>query len=93
MKTEYKKSPTDDLLLEAFYHNHLVNTFDIILREQVKEEESSISKEQNECHPNQHQIYNEEWGHSEEDHDSQINEESTSNFWVLDWGIGYDYKN
>lgn len=27
-----------------------------------------------------------------EDHDSQINEESMSDFWVVDWGIGYDYR-
>lgn len=53
-KNEYKKSPTDDLLLEAFDQNHVVNTLEIILRERMKEEKSSLSKEKNEWCPNQH---------------------------------------
>lgn len=30
-KSEYKESPTNDLLLEAFYQNHVVNILEIIL--------------------------------------------------------------
>ena len=55
MKYEYNRSPTDDLLLETFHQNHLANTLDLILREWMKEEKSSMSKEVNEQHPNQHQ--------------------------------------
>ena len=69
-KREYKENPTNDLLLEAFYQNHVVNTLEIILSERVEEEKSSLSKEENECHPNQHQMYSEESKDSEEDHDS-----------------------
>lgn len=74
-KGEYKESPTNDLLLEAFYQNHVVNTLEIILRERMNEEKSSLSKEENEWNPNQHQIYSEEWEDSEENHDKQINKE------------------
>ena len=56
------------------------------------EEKPSISKEENEWHPNQHQICSEEWDDCKEDHDSQINEESMNEFWVVDWGIAYAYK-
>jgi len=65
---------------------------DIIFREQMKEEKSSLSKEENEWQPNWHEIYSEECEDYEEDHDSQINEESMSDFWAVDWGIGYDSK-
>jgi len=54
----------------------------------MKEENSSLSKQENECNPNQHQTYSEEWEDSKENHDIQINKEFTSDFWVVDWGIG-----
>lgn len=59
MKYEYKKSPTDDLMLQAFRKNHLVNTLEIILRKRMKEEKSSLSRKENEWHPSQHEVYNE----------------------------------
>lgn len=44
-KSEYKVSPTDDLL-DAFYQNHVLNALEIILREQMMEEKSTLSKEE-----------------------------------------------
>jgi len=59
----------------------------------MKEEKSSLFKEGNEWHSNQHQIYSEEFEDSKEDHDSHINGESTSDFGAFDWGIRYDCRN
>lgn len=48
MKCEYKDNPTDDLLLEAYYQNHVTNTLTIIFQEKREEERYHLSINQDE---------------------------------------------
>lgn len=45
-KCEYKENPTNALLLEAYYQNHVTNTLAIVLQEKREEERSCLSTKQ-----------------------------------------------
>ena len=48
MKCEYKDNPTNALLLETYYQNHVTNTLAIVLQEKREEERSRLSTNQDE---------------------------------------------
>ena len=48
MKCEYKENPTNALLLEAYYQNHVTNILTIVLQEKREEERSRLSTNQDE---------------------------------------------
>lgn len=48
MKCEYKENPTNALLLETYYHNHVTKTLAIVLQEKREEERSRLSANQDE---------------------------------------------
>jgi len=78
MQHEYKRNPTNALLLELCYQDFLVDTCGDVIRKKEEEEISLVNDE--------------EWDHSKEYHDNQADEESMDDFWVANWGIGYDYS-
>jgi len=48
MKYEYKENPTNTLLLEAYYQNHVTNTLTVVLQEKREEDTSRLSTNQDE---------------------------------------------